>query len=258
MKKLVATGMVVASTVAMANAIEIGGVKITPNIEAGWQKGEANYSAPGSTSNGDTYTQTADSNAKAQFGIGQLGVESQYRNYFGGVRYTHDKFKGTRDYNYADSTGYTYNSVSNYSKTMERYLVYGGYQFNLSNVELKPYLSAGYFNTNADKGNFAGIGVAGKVHLPYGTSVFASAEYDKVIGGKVKDPDATDKDVKGIWEISAGIGKKIGFADVYVKTYYREHQINATLEGDLGDGTTYKTAMDHKLKVAGLMIGLNF
>jgi hypothetical protein len=35
MKKLLTAGMVVASTVAMANAVEIGGVKITPNVELG-------------------------------------------------------------------------------------------------------------------------------------------------------------------------------------------------------------------------------
>jgi hypothetical protein len=256
MKKLLA-GMALAVGVS-ANAVEVGGVKITPNIEAGWQKGEANYTAPGSTSNGDTYTLTANSSAKTQFGIGQLGIEAQYKNYFGGLEYTHDKFKGTRNYNYTDSAGNSSSSTGDYSKVMERYFAYGGYQFNLNNVELKPYLSAGYFNTNADKGDFIGLGMTGKLHLPYGTSVFASAEYDKAIGGKVKDPSAVDKDVKGIWEVSAGVGKKIGFAEVYLKTYYREHKVNATLEGNLGGGTTYTTAMNYKLKVAGLMVGLNF
>jgi len=38
-KLLVATGVAVATATTMANAVEVGGVKITPNVEVGWQRG---------------------------------------------------------------------------------------------------------------------------------------------------------------------------------------------------------------------------
>jgi len=163
-----------------------------------------------------------------------------------------------RNYNYADSTGYVYNSVDDYSKTMERYVAYGGYQFNLNNIELKPYLSIGYFNSNIDKGSFTGIGMTGKLHLPYGANVFVSTEYDKTIGGKSKLNNTADKDVKDIWEVSAGVSKKIDFVEIYLKAYYREHKLDAVVSGDLGGGIIYRTTVDYKLKSTGLMIGLNF
>jgi hypothetical protein len=258
-KVLVATGMVVASTVAMANAVEVGGVKITPNIEVGWQKGEINYDVSGSISNGTTYTTNVSSNAKTEFGVGQAGLEAQYKSYFGGIRYTHDRFKGTRTYYYADSTGYTESGTLHYSRTLERYLAYAGYEFNLNNVELKPYASLGYFNSNADKGNFVGLGITGKLNLPYGFGVFASTEYDKTFGGKSKWDNVVDKDIKDIWEVSAGVSKKINFAEIYLKTYYREHKLNTTNAGDLGGGVTYNQSINnYKFKSTGLMIGLNF
>ena len=259
MKKLLTAGMVVASTVAMANAVEIGGVKITPNVEVGWQKGEINYDVSGSDSTGTTYTANVNSDAKTEFGVGQAGLEAQYKNYFGGIKYTHDRFKGTRTYYYADSTGYTGSGTLHYSRTLERYLAYAGYQFNLNSVELKPYASVGYFNSNADKGNFVGLGLTGKINLPYGFGVFASTEYDKTFGGKIKWDDVVSKDVKDIWEVSVGVSKKINFAEVYLKTYYREHKLNGTEAGDLGGGVTYNQSVNnYKFKSAGLMIGLNF
>jgi hypothetical protein len=100
--------------------------------------------------------------------------------------------------------------------------------------------------------------VVGKFNLPYGFGVFASTEYDKTFGGKSKLDNTVDKDVKDIWEVSVGVGKKINFAEIYLKTYYREHKLNSIVEGDLGGGTTYRTVVDHKLKSTGLMIGLNF
>jgi hypothetical protein len=258
-KVLVAAGMVVASTVAMANAVEIGGVKITPNIEVGWQKGEVNYDVSGSISDGTTYTTNVGSDAKTEFSVGQAGLEVQYKNYFGGIRYTHDRLKGTRTYYYADSTGYTESGTLPYSRVLERYLAYAGYEFNLNNVELKPYATIGYFNYNADKGNFVGLGITGKLNLPYGFGIFASAEYDKTFGGKSKWDDVVDKDIKDIWEVSVGISKKINFTEIYLKTYYREHKLNATEAGDLGGGITYNQSINnYKLKSTGLMIGLNF
>jgi hypothetical protein len=43
----------------MANAVEVGGVKITPNIEVGWQKGKFEGNLLGVVSNG--YELTANS-----------------------------------------------------------------------------------------------------------------------------------------------------------------------------------------------------
>jgi len=259
MKKVLVAGMVVASTVAMANAVEIGGVKITPNIEVGWQKGEIDYDVSGSISNGITYTGNISSNAKSEFSVGQAGLEAQYKNYFGGIRYTHDRLKGTRTYHFADSTGYTESGTLPYSKTLERYLAYAGYEFNLNNVELKPYASLGYFNYNADKGNFVGLGITGKLNLPYGFGVFLGGEYDKTFGGKIKWDNVVDKDIKDIWEVSAGVSKKINFAEIYLKTYYREHKLSDTEAGDLGGKITYNQSINnYKLKSTGLMIGLNF
>jgi hypothetical protein len=259
MKKLLAaTGMVVVAA-SMANAVEIGGVKITPNVEVGWQKGKINYDVYGSTSEGITYTYNITSNAKTEFGVGQAGLDVQYKNYFGGIKYTRDRFKGTRIYYYASSTGYTESGTLLYSRTLERYLAYAGYEFNLSNLKLKPYASLGYFNSNADKGNFVGLGITGKLNLPHGFGVFVSAEYDKTFGSKSKWNDTVSKDIKDIWEVSVGVSKKINFAEIYLKTYYREHKLNTTNAGDLGDGVTYNDSTDnYKFKVTGLMIGLNF
>jgi hypothetical protein len=253
-KVLVATGMAVCA-VASANAVEIGGVKITPNVEVGWQKGEVNYDAYGSYSNGVTDITNVRSDAKTEFQLGQVGLEVQYKNYFGGIRYTHDKFKGTRIYYYADSTGYTESGTFPYSRVLDRYLAYAGYRFNLNNVELKPYVSAGYFNSSRDEGNFVGLGLKGKVNLPHGFGIFVSAEYDKTFGGKGKWDDTVSKDIKYIWEASAGVSKKINFAEIYLKTYYREHKLKA----NLGDGVTYNLTLDnYKYKISGIMIGLNF
>jgi hypothetical protein len=256
-KLLVATGMVVAIA-AMANAVEIGGVKITPNVEVGWQKGEINYDTYGSTSTLVTYTENITSDAKAEFGVGQTGLEVQYKNYFGGIKYTHDRFKGTRIYYYANSTPYAEIGTRPYSRTLERYLAYAGYEFRLSNLELKPYTSFGYFNSNTDKGIFVGLGAVGKLNLPHGFGIFASTEYDKTFGAKSKWDDTVSKDIKDIWEVSAGISKKINFAEIYLKTYYREHKLNTTNTGDVG-GVTYNESVDnYKFKATGLMIGLNF
>jgi hypothetical protein len=258
-KLLVATGVAVATATTMANAVEVGGVKITPNVEVGWQKGEINYDVYESTSIGITATTNITSNAKTEFSVGQVGLEAQFKNYFGGIKYTHDRFKGTREYYYADSTGYTDSGTLPYSRTLERYLAYAGYQFNLNNVELKPYASLGYFNSNADKGNFVGLGIAVKLNLPYGFGVFASAEYDKTFGTKSKWNDIVSKDIKDIWEVSAGVSKKINFAEIYLKTYYREHKLNATESGDLGGGVTYNAFYNnYKFKITGLMVGVNF
>jgi hypothetical protein len=262
MKKLLTAGMVVASTVAMANAIEIGGVKITPNVEVGWQKGEINYDVSGSDSTGTTYTGNITSDAKTEFGVGQAGLEAQYKNYFGGIKYTRDKIKGTANDNISDNQGNTFTNTETYSIVLERYFAYAGYQFNLNNVELKPYASVGYFNSNKDKGNFVGIGITGKLNLPYGFGVFASTEYDKTFGGKGKNWDnwnnIIDKDIKDTWEVSAGVSKKINFAEIYLKTYYREHKGDVTFTGNFSGGTTYVQNTNYKFKISGVMIGLNF
>jgi hypothetical protein len=257
-KVLVATGMVVASTVAMANAVEIGGVKITPNIEVGWQKGKIDYDVSGSASDGTTYTGNITSDAKTEFGVGQAGLEAQYKNYFGGIRYTHDKFKGTVNDYISDNQGNTFTNTETYSIVLERYLAYAGYEFNLNNVELKPYATIGYFNSNLDKGNFVGLGITGKLNLPYGFGVFASTEYDKTFGGKSKWDNVVDKDIKDTWEVSAGVSKKINFAEIYLKTYYREHKGDVTFIGNLSGGTTYTQNTNYKTKISGVMIGLNF
>jgi hypothetical protein len=256
---LVATGMVVAAATSMANAVEVGGVKITPNIEIGWQKGKISFDVSGSTSNGTIFTGNGTSDAKTEFGVGQAGLEVQYKNYFGGIKYTRDRLKGTGTYYYADNTGYTASGTTPYSQTLERYLAYAGYEFNLNNVELKPYTSLGYFNSNVDKGNFVGLGITGKVNLPYGFGAFVSAEYDKTFGGKSKWNDTVDKDIKDTWEVGVGVSKKINFAEVYLKTYYREHKFNTTNAGNLSGGATYNESVNnYKLKSTGLMIGLNF
>jgi len=260
-KLLVATGVAVATATTMANAVEVGGVKITPNVEVGWQKGKIDADASGVGSNGDTFTETGSSNAKSEFVIGQVGLEAQYKNYFGGIRYTHDKLKGTMDtimiYNSGGSS-ITIPDSFDYSVVLERYLAYVGYQFNLNNVELKPYASIGYFNSNLDKGNFVGLGLTGKLHLPYGVGVFASVEYDKTFGGKSKYEYAVDKDIKDIWEVSAGVSKKINFAETYIKAYYREHKINNTHVGNLGTPITYTWDTNYKFKITGIMVGMNF
>jgi len=80
-KVLIATGMVVVSTVVMANAIEVGGVKITPNIEVGWQKGKYEGNFSGVISTGYAYTANYNSDAKTEFGVGQASLEAQYKNY---------------------------------------------------------------------------------------------------------------------------------------------------------------------------------
>lgn len=260
MRKLLAvSGMVIATASSMAGAVEIGSVKIVPNIEAGWQKGKISYDVSGSTSNGIAYIYNYTSDAKTEFNIGQISLEAQYKNYLLGVRYTHDRFKGTGNYYYSDNTGYTTNGTNSYSKTLERYFAYAGYQFNLNNIEIKPYVSFGYFNSNDDKGDFTGLGLTGKLNLPYGFGVFLGGEYDKTFNGKSKWNNVVDKDIKDMWEISTGISKKIPFGEFYVKTYYREHKLNTTNSGDLGGGVTYNdTTNNYKFKATGLMIGLNF
>jgi opacity protein-like surface antigen len=255
-KLLVATGMVVCAVVS-ANAVEVGSVKITPNVEVGWQKGKWNGDFSGVATDGYTFTGNFNSNAKTEFGVGQVGLETQYRNYFGGVKYTHDKLKGTIDIIVNDDQG-THTRKSPYSLTLERYLAYAGYDLKLNSLELKPYASIGYFNSNLDKGDFAGVGLIGKLNLPYGFGVFASAEYDKTFGGKTRVRDAIGKDIKDTWEISAGISKKISFAETYVKAYYREHKSSATFTRTFSDGTPYTQTSNYDLKISGIMIGLNF
>jgi len=173
------------------------------------------------------------------------------------VKYTHDKIKGTTNYYISDNQGNTFTNVETYSEVLERYLAYAGYQFNLNNVELKPYASLGYFNSNVDKGNFVGLGITGKLNLPCGFGVFASTEYDKTFGGKSKFNGTIDKDIKDTWETSVGVSKKISFAETYIKAYYREHKGDTTFTGDVL-GMTYTQNTNYKIKVSGVMIGLNF
>jgi hypothetical protein len=67
------------------------------------------------------------------------------------------------------------------------------------------------------------------------------------------------KDIKDIWEVSVGVSKKINFAEVYLKTYYREHKLNATEAGVDSNGIAYNQSVNnYKFKSTGLMIGLNF
>ncbi|WP_299228997.1 hypothetical protein [Sulfurihydrogenibium sp.] len=184
-KVLVATGMVAASTVAMANAVEIGGVKITPNVEFGWQKGKFEGNFSGVATNGYEFTANASANAKTEFGVGQAGLEAQYKNYFGGIKYTHDKFKGTINVDVSDNQGDTFTNTDTYSIVLEKYLAYAGYQFNLNSVELKPYATLGYFNSNLDKGNFVGLGITGKLNLPYGFGYLHLLSMIKRLAAKV-------------------------------------------------------------------------
>jgi len=257
-KVLVATGMVVVAT-SMSNAVEVGGVKVVPNIELGWQKGGINLDLSGYTTGVSyTYNYNFTSSKKTEFGVGQAGLEAQYKNYFGGIKYTRDRFKGTGTYYFTDNTGYTESGSPPYSRTLERYLVYAGYQFNLNNIELKPYASLGYFNSNVDKGDFVGFGITGKFNLPHGFGVFLGSEYDKTFSNKSKWNDTVNKDIKDIWEVSIGVSKKINFAETYIKAYYREHKLSTTNAGDLGDGVTYINSINYKFKITGLMIGLNF
>jgi hypothetical protein len=256
-KLLVATGMV-ACAVASANAVEVGGVKITPNIELGWQKGKYDGDLSGVATGNYTYTGNLSSDAKTEFGVGQIGLEMQHKNFFGGVKYTHDKLKGTANDNISDNQGNNYTIVRTYSLTLERYLAYAGYDFRLNSLELKPYASLGYFNTTSiDKGNFAGVGMVAKLNLPHGFGVFLGGEYDKTFGGKSKAKNTIDKDIKDTWEVSAGISKKIPFAEAYIKTYYREHK-GDILYTDLSNGITYTQNLNYDLKISGIMMGLNF
>jgi hypothetical protein len=237
-KVLVATGMVVATATSMANAVEIGGVKVTPNIEVGWQKGKYDGEFSGVASGGYVYAGNASANATSEFGVGQVGLEIQSKNYFGGVKYTRDRYKGSADLNASDNQGNTFAATRTYSLVLERYSTYAGYEFKLNNLELKPYASVGYFNSNLDKGNFAGLGVVSKLNLPYGFSVFLGGEYDKTFGGKTKVENAVDKNIKDTWEVSIGASKKISFAETYIKAYYREHKGDVTDTGG-SNGTSY-------------------
>jgi hypothetical protein len=260
MKKFLVTGMVIA-TVASANAVEIGSVKITPNIEIGWQRGDRYVDSSGVISNGSssvTFTEKEGSGAKTEFQLGQVGLEAQYKNYFGGIKYTHDRFKGTANYNEIRSNGYTSSGTYDYVRILERYLVYAGYQFNINNVELKPYTSLGFYSYHTDKGNFVGLGLTGKINLPHGFGAFVSTEYDKTFNGKSRLSNVTNKDIKDIWEVSAGISKKINFAEIYLKTYHREHKGSDTEVYPNGYGYTVTDSGNYKYKISGIMIGLNF
>jgi hypothetical protein len=260
-KLLVATGVAVATATTMANAVEVGGVKITPNVEVGWQRGARYIDSSGVVSDGSnsvTYTSNEGSRAKTEFQLGQAGLEVQYKNYFGGIKYTHDRIKGTANRNIIYSDGDTYSDSFNYVRILERYLVYAGYQFNLNNVELRPYTSLGFYSYHTDKGNFVGLGLTGKINLPYGFGIFASTEYDKIFNGKYRLGSVTNKDIKDIWEVSAGISKKINFAEIYLKTYYREHNASITEVYSYGYGITDTSNTNIKYKISGIMIGLNF
>jgi hypothetical protein len=257
-KLLVATGIAAVTATSIANAVEISGVKITPNVEVGWQKGKIEGNFSGAASNGCTCTENFSSDAKTEFRIGQIGLEAQRKNYFGGIRYTYDKLKGTMNTYASNNQGNNFTNTVPYSMTLERYSAYAGYEFNLSNLKLKPYASVGYFNSSLDKGNFIGLGAVGKLNLPRGFGIFASTEYDKTFGGKTKFKNAIDKDIKDTWEASVGVSKKINFAEIYLKIYYREHKGNAIFTEDLSGGATCTQTSNYKFKVSGVMIGLNF
>lgn len=223
--------------------------------------GDRYIDSSGVVSNGSstvTYTDKQGSRAKTEFQLGQAGLEAQYKNYFGGIKYTHDRFKGTANYNLIYSNGYTYSDTFNYVRILERYLVYTGYQFNVNNVELRPYTSLGFYNYHTDKGNFVGLGLTGKINLPHGFGIFASTEYDKIFNGKYRLGSVANKDIKDIWEVSAGISKKINFAEIYLKAYHREHKASVTEVYSDGYGNTDTSNTNIKYKISGIMIGLNF
>jgi hypothetical protein len=235
MKRILMAGVLVALASGTSNALE--GVKFSSNLEAGWQNREINLDASGTVRNGSTtqniHQSMAISKAKNEFRFAGGGMEAQYGNYVFG-------FKG------------------DYSRVLARYDFYAGYKLNLSNLELKPYISYGYLDSSIDKGTIAGIGISGKVNLPHGFNVFLGGEYDKTISGESKWADTVSKDIKDTWDVYTGVGKKIKYGELYIKAFYREHKANTVNAGGLCNGISYKLFVNSDIKVSGIMVGFNF